>query len=650
MALLTAPYGFQQCAVQPMPGLGLTAPMAMVAPFAPPALPSALPSHQATMTAPAALAALQCLQQQQQQQQQQQALSMAAMAPQQPVVLQALQQAQLPMVPAQGISTSDLLAAVESLYRDQLRPYGRILRKRLAEMLQAAGRNDCEVGVKELRLACDACPWMQVEDADGAEWAALIMGRQADFVDVYSPDDVYPKAMWAEASLYFGSLTDSAMVLPGGRYSCAQVLMQRRLPFLASCTLGQVCHIVQLAISQKKLLGYLNGTVVPYAKSQSMIKDKHAECQRPCAGGGARARAPVASFQVLRRCLEELVGQADASNTQPVPLSNIKRLFRSKFNVELSETALGYAKVSELLQDQRFNDLCEVKLQGHGYVMVPVRRPVRRNLISLADSLCVESSSDDAEPAPSRGVAQGNGDGNLLRKRGGFIQPLCMDEINSDDPSPTASASQVRSRTLAAAPAIATTPFLATTPARGGCLFPPTPSPNAATAAAAFAAAAATMASSTPSTAAGLPRLLGAPRGRPGHAFPGDGLKCGGLLPTELAKLAAAAEAVAPTLPPSTPPPPGLESEYMGGAGRLLLGSGLRSRRPSGEQPLYEQPGDCEASSLEQPWKLPPLTPSTLGTLGFGVHNTFIHAALPPPTPVKTGSHHRARSLPRDTF
>ena len=29
---------------------------------------------------------------------------------------------------------------------------------------------------------------------------------------------------------------------------------------------------MQLAISQKKLLGYLNGAVVPYRRSQSMIK------------------------------------------------------------------------------------------------------------------------------------------------------------------------------------------------------------------------------------------------------------------------------------------------------------------------------------------------------------------------------------------
>lgn len=43
----------------------------------------------------------------------------------------------------------------------------------------------------------------------------------------------------------------------------------------------------------------------------------------------------------------------------------------------------------------------------------------------------------------------------------------------------------------------------------------------------------------------------------------------------------------------------------------------------------------------------PVLTPSTLGTLGFSVQNTFIHAAMPPPTP-PAGASCRARSLPRN--
>jgi hypothetical protein len=48
----------------------------------------------------------------------------------------------------------------------------------------------------------------------------------------------------------------------------------------------------------------------------------------------------------------------------------VKRLFRSRFAVELSETALGHSQVSELLQDERFADICRVKLEVQGYIVV----------------------------------------------------------------------------------------------------------------------------------------------------------------------------------------------------------------------------------------------------------------------------------------
>merc|ERR1719174_427825 len=94
----------------------------------------------------------------------------------------------------------------------------------------------------------------------------------------------FPNAggMWGAAAAYFQLLSGDNMYLPGGRYSCAQELQARDLAFLQGCSLGRVCHIVQLAISQKKLLGYLNGAVVPYAFSQSMVKEQCAQLNTVC--------------------------------------------------------------------------------------------------------------------------------------------------------------------------------------------------------------------------------------------------------------------------------------------------------------------------------------------------------------------------------
>merc|ERR1719491_1802502 len=126
----------------------------------------------------------------------------------------------------------EIVRAVESLYDDRLKPYGRILRKRLAERAAASGNGMVDVDMRHLRSACEACPWLQSQAEDGGDWSVLHRRRQANFVDVYNPEDAYPQKLWAAASDYFESRPDNEMMLPGGRYSCAQELVLRDLPFL----------------------------------------------------------------------------------------------------------------------------------------------------------------------------------------------------------------------------------------------------------------------------------------------------------------------------------------------------------------------------------------------------------------------------------
>merc|ERR1719323_614895 len=99
--------------------------------------------------------------------------------------------------------------------------------------------------------------------------------------------------------------------------------------------------------------------VAPYNRSLSMVKDQSAKGQRPCANTARRSKSSAfATWDMMRPCLQQLL----SSIGQPMPLSNVKRLFRAQFHVELSETALGYAKLSECLQDPRVRDLCDVRL------------------------------------------------------------------------------------------------------------------------------------------------------------------------------------------------------------------------------------------------------------------------------------------------
>jgi len=291
-------------------------------------------------------------------------------------------------------SAAAMTAAVESLYLDELKPFGRILRKRVAERAQVAtGREVAEVDNARLKAACEACSWLRIEPEEGGDWSALIVGRTPSFVDVYSPRDLYAPELWAAAAAYFGGLSKGMLTLPGGRYSCALEIAARQLPFIAGLSLGKLCHIVQLAISQKKILGYSNGAVVPYAHSQTMAKERCALQRQTCAtssrGGrtGAKASHPIANWDVVCAFMRQIFATHDA-----VPLSNIKRIFRTQFRHELSETSLGHSKLTELLQDSRLSGICTVRLQGHGYVVYPQVQfpaPAHRSghAIRLADGL-----------------------------------------------------------------------------------------------------------------------------------------------------------------------------------------------------------------------------------------------------------------------
>jgi len=302
------------------------------------------------------------------------------------------------VVPMLKVSDVDLLCAVESLYRDELKPYGRLLRKRLQEQDVAVGLSSGEAGLVHLRVACEKLPELRIEPAQGGEYVAYLVGKEVDFVDVYSPENHYPETFWAEARVYFGGLTETEGILPGGRFSCAQCLIDRSLPFLSRYSLGKVCHIVQLAISQKKILGYGSEGITPYARSQSMLKDKAAQSALLAC---RESESKFATWGTLRCHLIELLGLDGDSEGTSVALSDIKRLFRSKFDMEVCETALGHSKLSELLQDKRLGYICTVKLLDTGYYVVPTRRT------SEGDSCSTEapsqvSSGDESEQSNPR--------------------------------------------------------------------------------------------------------------------------------------------------------------------------------------------------------------------------------------------------------
>jgi len=263
------------------------------------------------------------------------------------------------------------LIAVKSLYSDGLRPFGRLLRKRLTE-LAALTRSfaPTEASLLGLRSVCEASAKLDVVIEDGGDWSALLAGEPLTFVDFYDMNDTYPPELWTALSAYLETLGGDEALLPGGRYACAQALLKTGLPCLAGRRLGEVCHIVELGMSQKKLLGYLNGAITPYGCSQSMLKDTAAVRRT----GTGSEHFPLATWDNVRAHIIAILASATRKGKKQVPLSTLKRLFRSRFRTEFCETALGYTRISDLLQDQRICDVCSVRLSESGYFIVPVQQ------------------------------------------------------------------------------------------------------------------------------------------------------------------------------------------------------------------------------------------------------------------------------------
>lgn len=195
--------------------------------------------------------------------------------------------------------------------------------------------------------------------------------------------DTYPPELWTSLGAYLETLEGEDAMLPGGRYACAQALLEMGLSCLAGKRLGEACHIVELAMSQKKLLGYLNGAITPYGCSQSMLKDTAAVRRT----GIGSEHFPLATWDCVRANIVAILASAMRKGKKQVPLSTLKRLFRSRFRTELSETALGYTRISDLLQDKRVCGVCSVRLLESGYFIVPARE-------SANDGFASEGSRD----------------------------------------------------------------------------------------------------------------------------------------------------------------------------------------------------------------------------------------------------------------
>jgi len=122
-------------------------------------------------------------------------------------------------------------------------------------------------------------------------------------------------------------------------------------------------------------VGFREHRLVPYETSVVELRRRRAEKAEPASELlDAEVGLPVADLAQTKECLEALLllsrrgGEEDRQQGEQqlgtLPLSNVKRLFRSRFGLELSETVFGHVRVCDLLRDERFADLCSLSMSG----------------------------------------------------------------------------------------------------------------------------------------------------------------------------------------------------------------------------------------------------------------------------------------------
>lgn len=220
---------------------------------------------------------------------------------------------------------------------------------------------------------CEKCRHLNVAREDGREYSVTMVGQQSDFLDVCSPVDPYSEEFWDVVTQYFNSLGPAEMQMPGGRYECARVLANRNLLFLQGFSLGQVCHIVQLAITQRRLLGYREGLLVPYMFSDSWAKEQCAFIHSPT----GQECCPTVNWDEAHTLLHQLLITHQQVEPAGITLSNLKRLFRLHFQRELSETVLGHIRLVDLMNDPRLSDICIMCVQKNSQIVVKAKETCR---------------------------------------------------------------------------------------------------------------------------------------------------------------------------------------------------------------------------------------------------------------------------------
>jgi len=126
-----------------------------------------------------------------------------------------------------------------------------------------------------------------------------------------------------------------------------------------------------------KLLGYKEGSLVPFQFSDSKHFDDCARQMLP----SEESSAASCSLQQLCLHLRTILEKAERNT---IPLSNVKRLLKSQYSLQVSQTTFGFTRFRELLEEHpKLQEFCTVSREDNGY-HVTLRSGLSLQKLSLA--------------------------------------------------------------------------------------------------------------------------------------------------------------------------------------------------------------------------------------------------------------------------
>lgn len=178
-----------------------------------------------------------------------------------------------------------IFSCVQSLYRDRIKPVQSHVQRRLRERGQSE---------QIIRLLLPLCAresqYSLLPPVHGEQPIILLTTEPPWFegwVDVEDPVGDYNQDVWDDLVSF---LLGDGVVLPQKPYLAAVELRQRNIRHLQSLTLGEIEHVVRLALGERRLLAPHEGQLRPTRIVQQIQSQDRGERSKPLEAGSGKVK------------------------------------------------------------------------------------------------------------------------------------------------------------------------------------------------------------------------------------------------------------------------------------------------------------------------------------------------------------------------